>query len=101
MNVLLAEANVPFDRLYDLEEINDKFEQADVVLVIGANDVVNPAARTDQGSPIYVMPILNVDRAQSVIVLKRSMSAGFLGGGERACSTTRARPGCSATRSSR
>jgi NAD(P) transhydrogenase subunit beta len=79
MNVLLAEANVPYDRLYDLEEINDKFEQADVVLVIGANDVVNPAARTDQSSPIYGMPILNVDRAQSIIVLKRSMAAGFSG----------------------
>ncbi|HEX8695534.1 MAG TPA: NAD(P)(+) transhydrogenase (Re/Si-specific) subunit beta [Longimicrobium sp.] len=79
MNVLLAEANVPYDRLYDLEEINDKFEQADVVLVIGANDVVNPAARTDQSSPIFGMPILNVDRAQSIIVLKRSMAAGFSG----------------------
>ncbi|HEX5726277.1 MAG TPA: NAD(P)(+) transhydrogenase (Re/Si-specific) subunit beta [Longimicrobiaceae bacterium] len=79
MNVLLAEANVPYDRLYDLEEINDQFDRADVVLVIGANDVVNPAARTDQGSPIYGMPILNVDHAQSVIVLKRSMAAGFSG----------------------
>ena len=79
MNVLLAEANVPYDRLYDLEEINDQFEQADVVLVIGANDVVNPAARTDQGSPIYGMPILNVDQAQSIIVLKRSMAAGYSG----------------------
>ncbi|HWK89578.1 MAG TPA: NAD(P)(+) transhydrogenase (Re/Si-specific) subunit beta [Longimicrobium sp.] len=79
MNVLLAEANVPYDRLYDLEEINDQFEQADVALVIGANDVVNPAARTDQGSPIYGMPILNVDQAQSVIVLKRSMAAGYSG----------------------
>lgn len=79
MNVLLAEANVPYDRLYDLEEINDKFEQADVVLVIGANDVVNPAAKTDPGSPIYGMPILNVEQAQSVIVLKRSMAAGYSG----------------------
>jgi H+-translocating NAD(P) transhydrogenase subunit beta len=79
MNVLLAEANVPYDRLYDLEEINDKFEQADVVLVIGANDVVNPAARTDPSSPIFGMPILNVDQAKSIIVLKRSMAAGYSG----------------------
>jgi H+-translocating NAD(P) transhydrogenase subunit beta len=79
MNVLLAEANVPYDRLYDLEEINDEFERADVALVIGANDVVNPAARTDQSSPIYGMPILNVDRAHQVIVLKRSMAAGYSG----------------------
>ncbi|HEX6747705.1 MAG TPA: NAD(P)(+) transhydrogenase (Re/Si-specific) subunit beta [Longimicrobium sp.] len=79
MNVLLAEANVPYDRLYDLEEINDQFEQADVVLVIGANDVVNPAAKNDPGSPIYGMPILNVDQAKSIIVLKRSMAAGFSG----------------------
>jgi NAD(P) transhydrogenase subunit beta len=79
MNVLLAEANVPYDRLYDLEEINDQFEQADVVLVIGANDVVNPAAKNDPGSPIYGMPILNVDEAKSIIVLKRSMAAGFSG----------------------
>jgi NAD(P) transhydrogenase subunit beta len=79
MNVLLAEANVPYDRLYDLDEINDEFERADVALVIGANDVVNPAARTDPGSPIYGMPILNVDKAQQVIVLKRSMAAGYSG----------------------
>jgi NAD(P) transhydrogenase subunit beta len=79
MNVLLAEANVPYDRLYDLEEINDQFEQADVVLVIGANDVVNPAAKSDPGSPIFGMPILNVDQAQSIIVLKRSMAAGYSG----------------------
>jgi len=79
MNVLLAEANVPYDRLYDLEEINDQFEQADVVLVIGANDVVNPAARNDPASPIFGMPILNVDQAKSIIVLKRSMAAGFSG----------------------
>jgi NAD(P) transhydrogenase subunit beta len=79
MNVLLAEANVPYDRLYDLEEINDRFDQADVVLVIGANDVVNPAARTDTASPIYGMPILNADHAKSVIVLKRSMAAGYSG----------------------
>jgi H+-translocating NAD(P) transhydrogenase subunit beta len=79
MNVLLAEANVPYDRLYDMEEINGQFEQADVALVIGANDVVNPAARSDPGSPIYGMPILNVDQARSVIVLKRSMNPGFAG----------------------
>ncbi|MFL5576825.1 MAG: NAD(P)(+) transhydrogenase (Re/Si-specific) subunit beta [Gemmatimonadaceae bacterium] len=79
MNVLLAEANVPYDRLYDMEEINGQFAAADVALVIGANDVVNPAARTDPASPIYGMPILNVDQAHSVIVLKRSMNPGFAG----------------------
>ncbi len=79
MNVLLAEANVPYDRLYDMDEINPEFEQADVALVIGANDVVNPAARSDPASPIYGMPILDADRAKSVIVLKRSMGAGFAG----------------------
>jgi len=79
MNVLLAEANVPYDQLYDMEAINDEFERADVALVVGANDVVNPAARTEPGSPIYGMPILNVDRAQHVIVLKRSMNPGFAG----------------------
>ena len=79
MNVLLAEANVPYDRLYDMDEINGEFERADVALVIGANDVVNPAARNDKSSPIYGMPILNADKAQSVIVLKRSMNPGFAG----------------------
>jgi NAD(P) transhydrogenase subunit beta len=79
MNVLLAEANVPYDRLYDMEEINGEFARADVALVIGANDVVNPAARNDPGSPIYGMPILNVDAAKSVIVLKRGMNPGFAG----------------------
>ncbi len=79
MNVLLAEANVPYDRLYDMDEINSEFERADVALVIGANDVVNPAARNDKSSPIYGMPILNADKAQSVIVLKRSMNPGFAG----------------------
>jgi NAD(P) transhydrogenase subunit beta len=79
MNVLLAEADVPYDRLYDMDEINEEFERADVALVIGANDVVNPAARTDKGSPIYGMPILNADKAHSIIVLKRSMNPGFAG----------------------
>jgi NAD(P) transhydrogenase subunit beta len=79
MNVLLAEANVPYDQLLDMDEINDQFEQADVALVIGANDVVNPAARTDTASPIYGMPILNVDHAKSIIVMKRSMNPGFAG----------------------
>ena len=79
MNVLLAEANVPYDRLYDMDDINPEFERADVALVIGANDVVNPAARTDPGSPIYGMPILNVDSAKNIIVLKRSMNPGFAG----------------------
>jgi NAD(P) transhydrogenase subunit beta len=79
MNVLLAEANVPYERLKEMDEINDDFAKADVALVIGANDVTNPAARTDTASPIYGMPILNVDHAANVIVLKRSMAAGFAG----------------------
>ncbi len=79
MNVLLAEANVPYEKLYDMEEINAEFPTADVALVIGANDVVNPAAKTDKGSPIYGMPILDVDQAKSIIVMKRSMNAGFAG----------------------
>jgi NAD(P) transhydrogenase subunit beta len=79
MNVLLAEANVPYDRLYDMDEINHDFGRADVALVIGANDVVNPAARNDPSSPIHGMPILNVDQAKRVIVLKRSMNPGFAG----------------------
>ena len=79
MNVLLAEANVPYDRLKEMDEINDDFPNATVALVIGANDVTNPAARTDTSSPIYGMPILDVDKAEHVIVLKRSMAAGFAG----------------------
>ncbi len=79
MNVLLAEANVPYDKLYDMDQINSEFQRADVALVIGANDVVNPAAREDASSPIYGMPILNVDQAQSIIVMKRSMKPGFAG----------------------
>ena len=79
MNVLLAEANVPYDKLYDMDEINGEFPQTDVALVIGANDVVNPAARSDPASPIYGMPILDVDKANSVVVMKRSMAPGFAG----------------------
>jgi NAD(P) transhydrogenase subunit beta len=79
MNVLLAEANVSYDQLYDMEQINDDFAQADVALVIGANDVTNPAARSDKSSPIFGMPILNVDHAQQIYVLKRSMKSGFAG----------------------
>jgi NAD(P) transhydrogenase subunit beta len=79
MNVLLAEANVPYDRLFDMEEVNGDFSRADVALVIGANDVVNPAARKDPASPIYGMPILDVDKARMVIVLKRGRGAGFAG----------------------
>jgi H+-translocating NAD(P) transhydrogenase subunit beta len=79
MNVLLAEANVPYDQLYDLEDINDEFPRTDVALVVGANDVVNPAAKTNPGSPIYGMPVFNADESRVVIVLKRSMSTGFAG----------------------
>jgi NAD(P) transhydrogenase subunit beta len=79
MNVLLAEANVPYDQLKEMDEVNPEFPQTDVALVIGANDVVNPAARSDPASPIYGMPILDVDKAASVIVMKRSMAPGFAG----------------------
>jgi H+-translocating NAD(P) transhydrogenase subunit beta len=79
MNVLLAEANVPYDKLYEMERINPELERTDVALVIGANDVVNPAARTSPNSPIYGMPILDVDKAGHVIVMKRSMNPGFAG----------------------
>lgn len=79
MNVLLAEADVPYDQLYDMEEINPEFSSTDVVLIIGANDVVNPAAKTNPGSPIYGMPILDVDDAKRTIVFKRSMNPGYAG----------------------
>ena len=79
MNVLLAEADVPYDQLFDLEQINSEFPQTDVVLIVGANDVVNPAARSDTTSPIYGMPILEVEAASSIIVVKRSMRSGFAG----------------------
>lgn len=79
MNVLLAEANIPYEKLKELDEINPAFEQTDVVIVLGANDVVNPVARTDPSSPIAGMPILNVDKARTVVVIKRSLSPGFAG----------------------
>ena len=79
MNVLLAEAHVPYEQLREMDEINDEFKRADVALVVGANDVVNPAARSSPGSPIYGMPILNVDQAQNVVFLKRSTRPGFSG----------------------
>lgn len=79
MNVLLAESNVPYDKLVEMEHINDEFATTDVVFVIGANDIVNPAARTNPGSPIFGMPILNVDKARTVIISKRSMAAGYAG----------------------
>jgi H+-translocating NAD(P) transhydrogenase subunit beta len=79
MNVLLAEAEVDYDALKDMDDINDEFARTDVSLVIGANNVTNPAARNEASSPIYGMPILNVDKSHSVIVLKRSMNSGFAG----------------------
>jgi NAD(P) transhydrogenase subunit beta len=79
MNVLLAEANVPYDELVEMDQINPEFPQTDVAVIIGANDVVNPAARNQPGSPIYGMPILDVDKSQNVVVIKRSMSPGFAG----------------------
>ena len=79
MNVLLAEANVPYEQLYDIDQINPEFERTDVALVIGANDVVNPAARLDRNSPIYGMPILDADKARHIVVVKRSLNPGFAG----------------------
>jgi len=79
MNVLLAEADVPYDQLQEMDDANREFSSTDVVLVVGANDVVNPAAKTSPGSPIYGMPILNVDEAAHIVFLKRSMRPGFAG----------------------
>lgn len=79
MNVLLAEANVPYDRFFEMERINSYFPEADLVLIIGANDTTNPAAKHDRMSPLYGMPILEVDRAKAIVVLKRSMRPGFAG----------------------
>ena len=79
MNVLLAEADVPYPKLLEMEEVNPQMPSTDVVIVVGANDVVNPAAETDPSSPIYGMPIIQVDKAQNVIVMKRSMGKGYAG----------------------
>jgi NAD(P) transhydrogenase subunit beta len=79
MNVLLAEANVPYEQLKEMDQVNDEFKNADVALIVGANDVVNPAARSTPGSPIYGMPILNADQAKNIIFMKRSMRPGFAG----------------------
>ena len=79
MNVLLAEANVPYEQLKEMDQVNDDFKNADVALIVGANDVVNPAARSTPGSPIYGMPILNADQAKNIIFMKRSMRPGFAG----------------------
>ena len=79
MNVLLAEASISYEQLLEMDEINQQIEQVDIIIVIGANDVVNPSARDDEGSPIYGMPIINADKAKMVYVLKRSMGTGFSG----------------------
>jgi NAD(P) transhydrogenase subunit beta len=79
MNVLLSEADVPYDQLWEMERVNSSFPEADVAIVVGANDVTNPAARTNKQSPLYGMPILDVDKARTVIFIKRSMNPGFAG----------------------
>jgi NAD(P) transhydrogenase subunit beta len=79
MNVLLAESNVSYDKLVEMEHINSEFGTTDTVLIVGANDVVNPAAKTDPASPIYGMPILDVDQSKQIVVLKRSMKSGYAG----------------------
>jgi NAD(P) transhydrogenase subunit beta len=79
MNVLLAEANVPYEQLFDLDDINDDFRQTDIALIVGANDIVNPAAKTNPQSPIYGMPVFNVELSRTVMVLKRGLGSGFSG----------------------